>query len=174
MWPTVTTRARDSLIPEPRTILTSPNSELTEANAESKGITFTITCPIHNSCGSLCIWQYQFKTLHVYNIMIFIHVSFPTFPYFHQPLRIQIQRRLITTHVSKYYIPKLSPKELLKMFLIYFVLRYPYQMLPRPPHSIIPPGGIVADSSALAGAAAWPALAIGLVMPSITLMNTTV
>ena len=53
-------------------------------------------------------------------------------------------------------------------------LEYPYQLVFRPSYSINPPGGTATVSSAAAGAAAEPAWAIGPVMPSITLMNTTI
>ena len=59
-----------------------------------------------------------------------------------------------------------------KEFLVCFALRHPYQMVSRPFHSINPPGGTGAIFSAAVGAAAELALAIGLVMPSITLVST--
>ena len=53
-------------------------------------------------------------------------------------------------------------------------LEQPCQMEFRPSHSINPPGETATVSSAAAEAAVGPARAIGPVMPSITLMNSTV
>ena len=61
-------------------------------------------------------------------------------------------------------------KRITKTFLVHSCTRIPSQLAFRPSHSINPPGGTATVSSAAAG----PARAIGPVMPSITLMNTTV
>ena len=74
-----------------------------------------------------------------------------------------------------HYFKKNSKKELPQNILSFIhTLEYPSQMVFRPSHSINPPGGTGTVSSAVTEAAARPAWVIGPVMPSITLMNTTV
>ena len=109
---------------------------------------------------------------HGYKIKFFIHVSnaiLSTPAYL-----IQCRKTLFKLPKRSHFKTIHSLKEFYKIFLIHFAFGYSYQMVSRPFHSINPLGRTEAVSSATAMGAIGQALAIGLVMTSITPVNMTV